>query len=133
MNNHHHGITSEHFSENENLTAMFNVLSNNADRDGRYFVSTIEAKNLPIYGVQWHPEKNNFEWSVNSDGSPYEAINHSADAVAASQAMANFFVNEARKNDHKFPTPDLEKNALFYNYPVTRTHKDFVQTYFMHF
>ena len=33
-----------------------------------------------------------------------------------SQYMANFFVNEARKNHHKFPTRKLEDKYLIYNY-----------------
>lgn len=36
---------------------MFDVLSVNDDKKGRTFVSTIEGKKLPFYGVQWHPEK----------------------------------------------------------------------------
>lgn len=42
----------------------------------------------PIYGVQWHPEKNGFEWDTD------ENIPHSEQAVAVMQAMANFFVQE---------------------------------------
>ncbi len=46
------------------------------------------AKKYPFYGVQWHPEKNGFEWNRR------ESINHSWDAVMAMQKAANFFVNE---------------------------------------
>jgi gamma-glutamyl hydrolase len=27
------------------------------------YISTVEAKEYPILGLQWHPEKNNFEWT----------------------------------------------------------------------
>ena len=37
--------------------SMFDVLSTNKDKKGTAFVSTIEAKKYPFYGVQWHPEK----------------------------------------------------------------------------
>ena len=46
------------------------------------------AKNYPIYGVQFHPEKNGFEWI------PDEAIPHSQHAVIIMQSLANFFVQE---------------------------------------
>ena len=46
------------------------------------------AKMYPIYGTQWHPEKNAFEWA------PDQAINHSDHAVLIAQRAANFFVNE---------------------------------------
>ena len=29
----------------------------NKDRNGKIFISTIEARNYPFYGVQWHPER----------------------------------------------------------------------------
>lgn len=61
MNNHHYGIYTEHFLETESLTSFFNMLSTNEDREGVEFVSTIEAYKYPIYGTQWHPEKNTFE------------------------------------------------------------------------
>lgn len=27
------------------------------------YISTIEAKKYPVLGLQWHPEKNSFEWT----------------------------------------------------------------------
>ena len=48
----------------------------------------ITAKKYPIYAVQFHPEKNGFEWI--SD----EAIPHSQHAVIIMQNLANFFVQE---------------------------------------
>ena len=47
-----------------------------------------KGKRYPIYGVQWHPEKNPFEWTT------AENIPHSADAILAAQFVANFFVNQ---------------------------------------
>jgi anthranilate/para-aminobenzoate synthase component II len=41
---------------------FYNVLSTNADRKGKVFVSSIEAKQYPIYGVQYHPERVQFEF-----------------------------------------------------------------------
>ena len=50
------------------------------------FVST--AKDYPIYGSQWHPEKPQFLWHSDSD------INHDPSTIRASQFLADFFVNE---------------------------------------
>ena len=27
------------------------------------YISTVEAKKYPVLGLQWHPEKNSFEWT----------------------------------------------------------------------
>lgn len=61
MNNHHYGIYPKHFAQTPSLSSFYQVLSTNKDRQGVEFVSTIEAFKYPIYGSQWHPEKNNFE------------------------------------------------------------------------
>jgi gamma-glutamyl hydrolase len=109
-NNHHLAVTTETFKNNSKLTEFFTVLSTNMDRDGAEFASTVESKRYPIYGVQWHPEKNGFEWGVN------QANNHSEHGVAVMQLTANFFVQEARKSNHKFASEEAERKALIYNY-----------------
>ena len=131
MNNHHYGIYTRHFQATPALTNMFSLLSTNKDRKGVEFVSTIEAHKYPIFGVQWHPEKNPFEWAVTQDGVPYEVIDHSPEAIKVSQYMANFFVQQARKSSHSFGNVATEQALLIYNYQPTNTPGgDFVQTYF---
>uniref|UniRef100_A0A3Q3G2L3 folate gamma-glutamyl hydrolase n=1 Tax=Labrus bergylta TaxID=56723 RepID=A0A3Q3G2L3_9LABR len=109
---------------NEELNNFYKVLSTNTD--GRVeFVSTMEAYDYPIYGVQWHPEKNAFEWRK-----PY--IPHSSSAVKTTFYTAEFFVNEARKNLHRFNSEEDERQALIYNYsPVyTQLNSSFEQNYY---
>lgn len=129
MNNHHYGIFTDHFYQTDSLSSFFKVLSTNKDRKGVEFISTIEAFKYPIYGSQWHPEKNNFEYGK-TDGIPNEAIDHSPDAVAVSQYTATFFVDQARNNFHKFPSATEEDAALIDNYPPSKTTGSFMQTYF---
>lgn len=133
MNNHQQALPTSRFSETPLLYNFFNVLSTNLDRNGVEFVSTVEAIKYPIYGVQWHPEKNAFEFGETSDGVPDEVINHSPEAIAMTQQMANFFVNEARRNSHRFPTATEADDALIYNYVPTKTttkSTSFVQQYY---
>jgi hypothetical protein len=55
--------------------------------EGFEFISSIEHKVYPFYGVQFHPEKNAFEWGI-------ESIPHSAEAILVDQFYGNFFLNE---------------------------------------
>jgi len=133
MNNHHYGIYTEHFKTTPSLSDFYDLLSTNKDRQGVDFVSTIEAFNYPIYGSQWHPEKNTFEWGMTDDGEaahPKEAIDHSPDAIAVEQYAAEFFVEQARKSSHKFPSNAEEDSRLIYNYQPTKTDGSFLQEYF---
>jgi anthranilate/para-aminobenzoate synthase component II len=52
---------ADHFAATPSLNTFFNSLSTNKDRNGDEFISTIEAFDYPIYGSQWHPEKNPYE------------------------------------------------------------------------
>ena len=94
------------------------MLSYNEAPAGKFFVSTMEARDYPFYGTQWHPEKNNFEWSQNSDDSN---IPHSPNAVRVSEATARFFLSEARKSGHIFP--EARRNELIYSSPIIYTGK----------
>ncbi|KAK8757493.1 hypothetical protein V5799_004875 [Amblyomma americanum] len=126
-NSHQKCLTPQNFTA-FGLDRFFRPLSTNFGPDGVQFISSMEALKYPFYGVQFHPEKNNFEW-VYKKGHTH--VPHSESAVKASQYMANFFLQEARKNDHSFATPEDESKALIYNYPVTYTqdHSSYTQMY----
>ena len=64
---HNKGFDIEDFTENEKLMDFFDILGVNYDDTGRWFISTIEAKDYPIYGTQYHPEKNIFEWNIDAN------------------------------------------------------------------
>ncbi|XP_063307434.1 gamma-glutamyl hydrolase-like [Pelobates fuscus] len=122
-NFHSWSLSVQNFTANEKLKKFYNVLSTNSDGTVE-FISTFEAYDYPIYGVQWHPEKISFEWKI------APGISHTAEAVYASFYMAEFFVNEARKSLHKFPDTTQENEALIYNYCPKYTGKIFDQMYF---
>lgn len=66
------------------------IISTNKDSNGLKFVSTMESRNFPAFGVQFHPEKVIFEWG------PGQKTAHSFAAVKAAQYFSNFFVNEGK-------------------------------------
>lgn len=138
MNNHHLGISPERFRNNSGLSRRFDITSINYDRKGRAFVSTIEPSKdyrrgaswsevvPPIYGVQYHPEKNTHEYGFYPHTSiPYEAIDHSPQGIDFSLYEARFLVNLARENVQsrmhsspsggKYNKPDVY--PMIYTYP----------------
>ncbi|KAG5840492.1 hypothetical protein ANANG_G00189390 [Anguilla anguilla] len=109
-NFHHYGVTEKDFRGNEKLETFFSILSTNVAENGAEFVSTMEGRKYPFYGVQWHPEVNRFQWD------PKLQFPHSKNAVRVSSLLAEFFVNEARKSLHHFIKRKEETAALIYNY-----------------
>ncbi|KAI5078471.1 hypothetical protein GOP47_0006142 [Adiantum capillus-veneris] len=116
MENHQFGISPENFTTNEALSSFFRVLTTSLDKNHKVYVSTVEGRNYPVTGVQWHPEKNAFEWGLSS-------IPHSAEAIHVCQSVANFLVSELRKSNHTRSLED-EKKFLIYNYSPYYTGKD---------
>ncbi|XP_060737975.1 gamma-glutamyl hydrolase [Tachysurus vachellii] len=125
-NFHHYGITEQVFVGNEKLSSFFTILSTNKAENGAVFVSTMEGKKYPFYGVQWHPEVNRFQWD------PHYSFPHSKNAVQVSSLLAQFLVNEGRRSSHHFSQPEEETRALIYNYnPVyTANFSSYEQVYF---
>ncbi|KAK2579204.1 hypothetical protein KPH14_008176 [Odynerus spinipes] len=113
--NFHKYCVTEKGLANVGLSNDFRVLSRNWDTTGVLFVSSLEHVSFPFYGLQFHPEKNIYEWVKNKN------IPHTADAVRVSQYFANFFINEARKNKNRFLNRDEELRSLIYNYPPVYT------------
>ncbi|GFN98392.1 gamma-glutamyl hydrolase, partial [Plakobranchus ocellatus] len=109
QNNHQYSLLVEDFLAIPELNQFFQLLSTNHGPDEQEFVSLLEAYRYPIYASQWHPEKNLFLWSSNA------AINHDFHAVEVTQYMANFFVNEARKSNHRFDSVDQEVKTVIEN------------------
>ncbi|XP_044150104.1 gamma-glutamyl hydrolase [Bufo gargarizans] len=113
-NFHDWSLSMQNFTANAKLRKFYNVLSTNFD-GVLEFISTFEAYDYPFYGVQWHPEKNPFEWKKTSD------IPHTAEAVQVAFYMADFFVNEARKSQHQFSDEAQAQYPLIYNYSPAYT------------
>ncbi|XP_020486164.1 gamma-glutamyl hydrolase [Labrus bergylta] len=109
-NFHHYGLTLQTFQENEKLQNFFTVLSTNVAENEALFISTLEAKEYPFYGVQWHPEVNRFQWDRKLN------FPHSSHAVQLSSRLAEFFVEEGRRSLHHFDSPEEDASSLIYNY-----------------
>lgn len=76
--------------------------------------------------MQYHPEKNQYEWRRHRD------IPHSRNAIKSAHYFASFFVNQCRKSDNRFASSDEENQMLIYNFPTTYTGRHniaYVQSY----
>ncbi|XP_041924360.1 gamma-glutamyl hydrolase-like isoform X1 [Alosa sapidissima] len=108
VNFHKWSISMENFTKSEELRNFYKILSTNTDGNIE-FISTMEAYHFPVYGTQWHPEKNAFEWSR-------KYYPHTQSAIKTTFYMADFFVNEAKKNSHSFANEEEAVKHLIYNH-----------------
>jgi gamma-glutamyl hydrolase len=80
--NHDFGISPADFEGCADLRRFYDILATAIDEKGQEYVAAIEGKYYPIYGVQWHPERQ-------KTGGPF----------------ADFFISELRKNSHNCGRP----------------------------
>eukprot|EP00743_Colponemidia_sp_Colp-15_P009880 GILK01010828.1.p1 GENE.GILK01010828.1~~GILK01010828.1.p1 ORF type:complete len:411 (-),score=49.06 GILK01010828.1:76-1308(-) len=125
FHNHELGVLVSDFQKSAALTDMFDVVAHQVDRQGKVFVTAIEAKKYPFYAVQWHPEKPQFEYNT-------MAIDHSPNSLLAAQYLASFFVSESRKSQNTMSPATQHSMSVYSQCPVYTglTITAFQQTYF---
>jgi len=80
--NHQFAITRALFESTPSLLSAFRILATTIDRRGQEYVAVVEGRTLPFYGVQFHPENEQYPmWT------------------------AEFFKTEMEKNRHTGPLP----------------------------
>ena len=111
------------YEESKLLKDAFNILSTNMDINGQEFLSTIEHKNMPIYGIQWHAEANQFRLP------PSDKIDHSIESVKVMQFIANFFAEEMKKSCNGYASEEFMKNQIW-NYKLTNNQTQNLQEFY---
>eukprot|EP00730_Choanoeca_flexa_P013843 TRINITY_DN5784_c0_g1_i2.p1 TRINITY_DN5784_c0_g1~~TRINITY_DN5784_c0_g1_i2.p1 ORF type:complete len:307 (+),score=84.73 TRINITY_DN5784_c0_g1_i2:1-921(+) len=112
MNYHQQGVPSTTVTSNDKLDNFFTILSTNVDQAGKEFVSTFEGKHYPVYGTQWHPEKNTYEFGQGQN------TLHTSHAIELTFDMAHFFVDQARQSQHVYSEEELSKDIIWNYTPI---------------
>ncbi|XP_069946351.1 gamma-glutamyl hydrolase isoform X1 [Cherax quadricarinatus] len=99
--------------EDSGLSDQYKLIATSWDTPELEYVALLEHRDLPIFTFQFHPEKNLFEWAVDTQ---HSSIPHTPEAVEIAQNFANFFVDQARQNNQSFKSKEEEEAALIYNY-----------------
>lgn len=118
MNYHVSGIDPQLYAPASPFPALrrfFAMLSTNVDRkvvpllsasglvltavQGRPFVSSVQAREYPIFATQFHPERPAFSFS---DAPDDEGLVHTRAAVQANNELAQVFVDVARRSSRSF-------------------------------
>lgn len=97
LHNNNFGISVIDFMKNKHLTRFYNIVATGTDDNHKQYVSVIEAKYYPIYGIQWHPER----------------------STKTAGPIADFFISECRVRSRKYNTKcihdkDIKKEVCYY-------------------
>lgn len=85
--NHKNAITQDRYNSDKNLSSNYEVVAlSKLQGSGTPIVAFVKHKEMPFYGVQFHPEKNEFEAKSNVD--------HEQRSVAIMKRLADFFIDQ---------------------------------------
>jgi gamma-glutamyl hydrolase len=122
--NHRYGFNMSLLADNELLNNFFTITAKGADDHGKEFVGAMEAKNYPIYTVQYHPERVLSEWNNKTH------FDHPDEAAQAILVHAQFFLSEAIKNDQKFSSQETMEKFMLRNHEDVYINATWPKTYF---
>jgi len=121
--NHKFGFFPEQFEKNKWLRDSIDVLSTTNLEEGQNVVSMIKHRKYPFIGVQFHPEKIQFEHRSSVQ------TNVSFQSVEASHRMAMMFFDQVNKNTNEFGRESKLEAMLIYNYPMYKSSGPYEQIY----
>lgn len=98
--------------KNSSLIDDWIVTSTSTTANGVEFIASVEHKNYPFYGVQFHPEKPAYEWK------PGQNIPRGEKIVIANRYFYDQLVYVAKSNNQTFASVKEEIDSLIYNYPA---------------
>ena len=122
-NYHTWGVTPESWGSHAALLdPLFNIVGMH-EYNGTKFVAMVEGKKgLPVWGVQFHPEKALFEWSPNLN------YPHSEAAILANRKLSDFLIGQIRRinkiSSVGFDSFGEESSFAIYNYRAVFTGVD---------
>jgi len=108
---HEYSITETKFEANFDLNMKYDVVAyTKRNKDNELIVAAVQAKHYPFYGVQYNPGSWNYEWNKSK-------VVKTIDTMLLGHSFSNFFVNECKKNGHKFNSYIDELASIIERYP----------------
>ena len=110
-NNHGGMMTEDSFYTNPNLPSFYNVLSYSYSYGNKYkYISAMQAKSYPFYGIQFHPEYLNYDFNMHKN------IPRGIQSLRISQIFSNFLLQQSIYNVTSFNYPEFEEKYNINNY-----------------
>lgn len=119
--NHEDGLPLANFRENKRMTDFWKVAATTTSPGGDTFVSAMEARDYPFFAVQFHPEKNLYEWRI--------AACRTDEGAEISQVLSNKFVEYARHNTNRFDSLEELTKLNICNFNTTTTNLSYLRIY----
>ena len=116
-NIHNYGIHLDDFYKEKELSSMFKVIATNIDDNGIEYLSITEAYKYPFYTVQFHPERNLYNYV--KPNSP-----HSVEAGELTNLLAQRFIQDAKRSKNSFKSHEETMERLIQKSGIHKMYSD---------
>jgi hypothetical protein len=111
MYDHDHGISPEVLLSDKVLSGRLDIVGTSVGSNGKEYVAIVKHKKLPFYGVQFHPEKSQFEKKFSAN----DVINRNKETIDVSSDFIKSWVEENRTSrDYEIDPAGLSAKAQAY-------------------
>ena len=121
--NHKYAFTPEQINNNKYAKDNIEILSTTKLENNKNIVSMIKHKQYPFIGVQFHPEKIQFEHRSSVK------TNVSFESIEASHRLAMMFFDQVKQNQNEIQNEKQLEALLIYNYPLYKSSGPYEQVY----
>ena len=121
--NHKFGFRPRRVQTNKQLGGQVQVLATTKLETGEEIVSMVRHRTLPFIGVQFHPEKIQFEHRASV------STNVSNASIEASHTMAMLFFDLVNQNQNEIENEKELEALLIYNYTLYKSSGPYEQMY----
>lgn len=121
--NHKYAFFPDQIQSNAALKDQIDILSTTTLESGENVISMIKHRKYPFIGVQFHPEKIQYEHRSSVQ------TNVSYQSLEAAHKMAMMFFDQVNKNENEFGNESKLEAMLIYNYPMYKSSGPYEQVY----
>jgi gamma-glutamyl hydrolase len=121
--NHKFAFKPRQIRENKVIGSKIDILSTTKLENNEVIVSMVKDKTYPFIGVQFHPEKIQFEHRSSV------TTNVSFWSIEASHKLAMVFFDHVNKNQNEMEKEHELEALLIYNYPIYKSSGPYEQVY----
>lgn len=108
---HDHGISPEMLLRDKLLSGRLDIVGTSVGSNGKEYVAIVKHKKMPFYGVQFHPEKSQFEKKYSAN----DVINRNKETIDVSSDFIKSWVEENRTSrDYEIDPAGLSTKAQAY-------------------
>jgi gamma-glutamyl hydrolase len=115
---HHFGVETSTYLSHPALMNFFKATTLAKDIDGKLYIGTMESRNYPIYGSQFHPEMVQFTKDERS------GVPQSLEAVKLSQSLSMFLIKESMKNKNVMSVEEMNRFDYINSFSNTPVYND---------